>query len=418
MSKLSSDSLNKIHKAMKEGTADPAKDLPCASFYAVDKNGDELVSVATGQMGSETSEPINEDTVFWIASCTKIACSMAAMQLVEQGKLRLDDSELIDELLPEIKNLPILKEVNKETGELVLVPRKNRITLRHLLTHTAGFGYHFSDDELTKWRELFHMDVFNGVIGDMIQPLKFEPGTDFLYGISLDWAGTCIERATGLTLEQYCQQNIFQPLDLTDITFIPDEKLQKKLVKMNKRTKEGDLKEMPHPMAKSLSNKIDDLYYSAGAGLFSSPKTYCRVLTTLLNDGYDPKTGNRILSKDSVEEMFTNQIPQMPYFGKKGLLRSEPDYTNGSQELLAQGPEVKQGWGISMMLNTTKQFHTGRGMNSGNWGGIANLAWWCDRAKGVAGFFAAQILPYGDQSFFPVLDTVETEVYKGLGKFD
>lgn len=415
--KLAPESLQKIDQLMAQATADPKNDLPNASFYAVNRDGEVLVNVAKGQMGSETPEPIDDRTIFWIASCTKMIVAMALMREVEQGNLLLDDPEQVEKLIPEISKLPILKDV-KENGEFVLVPRKNRITLRHLMTHTAGFGYHFLDESLHKWRQSFKHNVFDGHISDLMEPLRFEPGTDFAYGISMDWAGTCLERATGLNLEQYCQKHLFQPLGLDDVSFTPNKQLQKRLVKMNHRdSKDAPLHESEQPMARALREDRGDFYHSAGAGIFTSPRSYCRLLTVLLNDGLDKQTGNRILKEDTVKQMFTNQIPHMPQFGRKGLGSAEPYYQNGSEEMLDQrdvGPNVEQGWGLSMMMNTTAPYKTGRSINTGNWGGIANLAWWCDREKGVAGFFGTQILPFGDKAYLPLIDKLESEVYNGL----
>jgi hypothetical protein len=119
------------------------------------------------------------------------------------------------------------------------------------------------------------------------------------------------------------------------------------------------------------------------------------ILATLLNDGLSPKTHAQILKPETITEMFKNQIPQFPNFGRQGITAARPDYTNPLGDLYPQG-DVAQGWGLSAMI-TIEPGMTGRGANTMFWAGLPNLFWWCDREKGVAGMIASQILPFGGQ---------------------
>lgn len=128
------------------------------------------------------------------------------------------------------------------------------------------------------------------------------------------------------------------------------------------------------------------------------------ILSTLLNDGVSPTTSARILSEASIKEMFTNQIPQFPDFGRRGIPAAKPDLTNPIPDMYPQPTEQPQGWGLTFMM-TIHPGAIGRGTNTAWWAGLANLYWWCDREKGIAGMCASQLLPFAgelDGFFFPL----------------
>lgn len=124
-----------VQKSLDAATADPKTGVPGLVFVAVDKNGDDIAAVASGTVGLDHKQPMTLETVFWIASCTKLLTSIACMQAVEQGKLSLDDHEQVYKLCPELRDVKVLQD------DGTLVDRKKDITLRMLLTHTAGFAY-------------------------------------------------------------------------------------------------------------------------------------------------------------------------------------------------------------------------------------------------------------------------------------
>lgn len=119
----------------------------------------------------------------------------------------------------------------------------------------------------------------------------------------------------------------------------------------------------------------------------------------LLNDGTSPTTDAKILKPETVKEMFTNQIPDMPNFGRQLISNPKPDFTNPIPELYPQPHDQPQGWGLTFML-TIHPGPTGRGGNTGWWAGLPNLFWWCDREKGVAGIICSQIVPFGSEYSF------------------
>jgi len=134
---LSASASDGIRELMDETTADPNR-IPGCVAVVVDKSGKTLFQHASGKRGAETKAPMTLDSVFWIASCTKMIGGIAAMQLVEQGKLGLDDADLVESYCPELKHVRILKSIS-EDGKAETVEKKNRITLRMLLIHTGTY---------------------------------------------------------------------------------------------------------------------------------------------------------------------------------------------------------------------------------------------------------------------------------------
>lgn len=138
------------------------------------------------------------------------------------------------------------------------------------------------------------------------------------------------------------------------------------------------------------------------------------MLAVFLNDGTCPRTGAQILQKSTVEEMFSNQVPNFPNFGRQGVPAAKPDLTNPLPDLYPVADNAPQGWGLTFMLANSEA--TGRSKGTGHWAGLANIWWWCDREKGVAGIVASQILPFGDEKVMGLWAGVEAEVYKGLAQ--
>ncbi|EXJ65514.1 beta-lactamase [Cladophialophora yegresii CBS 114405] len=403
---LSSESVNNIKSALNAACDDTNKGLPGVVAVAIGKDGKELFAHAAGKRGFGSKEPMTLESIFWIASCTKMITGMACMQLVEQGTLSLDDADQVASLCPEIKNLSVLQADGQ------LVPAKKGITLRMLLAHTAGFGYTFFNEGLRDHSKPVGYDEFSGHIKDLIQPLVHQPGEGWEYGVNIDWAGICVERATSMSLNDYFQRHIFQPLGLKNISMFPNAQMKAKLAYMNARTPDGQLHPRDHllhrPLVVESEQDIATCVNSGGAGAFALPREYCQILATLLNDGTSPITGAQILKKETVDQMFQNQIPGFPNFGRQGIPPAKADLTNAIPDLY---PGKEQGWGLTFMLSDGP---TGRSSGTGHWAGLPNLYWWCDRAKGVAGMICSQVLPFADPQVLGLWVNLESGVYSGL----
>jgi len=298
------------------------------------------------------------------------------------------------------------------------------------LTDEAGFGYTFFNEEVNK----LGLDEFSGSIKDVDHHLLFQPGKRFNYGVydpklsismiicidegqtSVDWAGVIVERVSNLSLHDYCVKNIFQPLGIEKMSFFPPKEKKDHLARMHQRLPSGELKEREHlllrPLLDQTPEQIKETLNSAGAGIFAQPREYVKIISTLLNNGTSPTTGKQILKKETVDEMFTNQIPSMPNFGREGISAAIPELTNPISELYPQPMDQAQGWGLTFMI-TIHPAATGRGKNTGWWAGLPNLFWWADRENGVGGMVASQILPFADPKVLGLWVECEQLIYQG-----
>ncbi|KAJ6438095.1 Extracellular metalloprotease [Purpureocillium lavendulum] len=358
------------------------------------------------------------DTVFWFASCTKLITAIAAMQLVEQGKLSLDSKEDVQLYLPELSQVKVLEE--DKDGNLKLVEQQRRITLRMLLSHTAGFGYSFSNEKLKKWYDPIGIDEFDNQECDVFaQPLVNQPGTTWEYGVNIDWAGRLVERVSGLSLDDYSRLRIFMPMNLSRLTFFPTAEMRERLAYVHRRNEDGSItiNERGHPLRRPLAistaEEIRATASSGGAGLFGSPVEYCNILAMLLNLGRDPTTSKRILKEETVREMFVNQIPQFPDFARNLRPPCKPSLVNDADETYPQPGNPPQGWGLSF-FSLLRRGTTGRAVGTAWWSGVANLIWWADLENGMAGMLASQILPFGDKEVSRCQADIEQELYKEL----
>lgn len=406
---LSSEAIVGLQQSVEKACANPETDIPGLVAVVVGRDGREIFAHAAGKRGLSSSEPMTLENTFWIASCTKMIVGIACMQLVEQGKIGLDDGNQLEQLVPELRNIKVLE------SDGMLVEKKRKITLRMLLSHTAGFGYTFFNERLRNFSAPIGFDEFSGDIKDILQPLVHQPGEGWEYGVNIDIAGLALERATGHSLNDYLHRHIFEPLKLNNISMLPNDGIKKKLAFMHQRLADGTLTLRDHLLRKPLvvdATEAKNVFNSGGAGCFANPSDYCQIIATLLNDGTSPTTGARILSKATVDQMFTNQIPEYPNFARQGIPDAKPDLTNRIPEIYPVPGNPPQGWGLTFML--TNGGATGRSKSTGFWAGLPNCWWWCDREKGVGGIVCSQILPFADSKVLGAWFDVETQVCNAL----
>jgi len=409
---LDSQTISNLRNTVDAACADPKTSIPGATVVVIGKDGKELFAHSAGKRGVCTDSPMTLDNIFWIASSTKMLVGVACMQLVEQGVLRLDDGDQVESLCPELKDIKVLRPDGK------LEDKNTAITLRMLLTHTSGFGYSFFNERLRDYFLPAGLDEFSGRFEDMKSPLLFQPGTGWEYGAGIDWAGLVLERATKTTLNAYLQKNVLQPLGLKNMNMIPTHEMRAKLAYMHSRDKDGVLSPRDHLLRLPLVVDPDDeaevarVFNSGGAGMFAKPQEYARVLAVLLNNGTCPNTGVQILRKETVDEMFRNQIPKFPNFARQGIPAAKADLTNPIPEIYPVEGNPDQGWGLTFMLSNGGG--TGRSTGTAFWAGLANVWWWCDRENGVAGIVCTQILPFADAKVLGMWAGIESQVYQAL----
>lgn len=266
---------------------------------------------AKGQLKQEEGQEINLDSNFWGFSLTKLLTTIAVLQCVEDGLIGLDDA--VDGILPELQEPQIITP--KPDGSFKLTRAKSKITLRHLVTHTSGLSYDAMHPVLIAWRESRGEgpQVMSGKLPEAYSlPLLFEPGSGWVYGAGLDWAGMLVERLHRTKLAAYMQKRLFNPLDLDRSTFRPATRpdVMASLAQMWRRSDTGELVPISSPYPLNARND------SGGMGLVTSTSDFVAILQDLL------KEKPVLLKKESVEEMFLPQFdsgtPQ-----QKGLLKQE-----------------------------------------------------------------------------------------------
>jgi methyl acetate hydrolase len=348
---------------------------------------------AFGMRDSKSGVAVTPESIFMIASMTKPVTSVAAMQLVEQGKLKLD--EPASTYIPELGSLQVLHGFDTATSKPILKPATKPVTLRRLLTHTSGFVYDTWDADMLSYEKESGVSFPLGTVAPLT-PLMFEPGTRWQYGTSADWSGRLVETVSGLTLEQYFQRNILEPLGMIDTGFsVPANKFER-LVSEYMRQPDGSLVENPRTLPGPPKA------FNGGGGLYSTAGDYVRFMQMILLHGR-ASSGAQILRPKTVLMMSTNQIGDLSA-GKLKTVRpnisSDVDFH----------PGFKDGFGFGFLINA-EGYDGRRSAGSLAWAGVANTYFWIDPRKSVAGVIMMQFLPFADKEALAVLGDFERVVY-------
>jgi methyl acetate hydrolase len=334
--------------------------------------------------------PMTADAIFRIASMTKPVTSAAAMQLYEQGRFALDDPA--DKYLPELANLMVFDSFDPATGAYKVRPAATTVTIRHLLTHTSGLGYGFTSATVRDFKPREGEKYEAG-------PLLFEPGTQWIYGSSVDWVGRLVEKLSGQNLEEYFQEHIFTPLRMSDTFYNVPETKQTRLVTVHRRQEghaDPPLTEQPNEPQRPATT------FSGGGGLASTASDYIRFAQMILNGG--TLDGARILSADTVALMTRNQIGDV---GVPAVKTAQPGLSMDFTFI----DDGKDKWGFGFLV-TTAHVAGKRSAGSLSWGGIHNTYFWIDPARGIAGVVLMQLLPFADSKALAIYDTFERGVYQ------
>jgi len=348
---------------------------------------------AAGKRSLGGQAAMDAATVFWIASMTKALVSVAALQLVERGKLSLDGD--LSDLLPDLKGLEVLEGIGAD-GRPMLRPAQGAVTLRQLLTHTSGFGYGFTSPELAAYGQTpGAANPNSGTRAGHRQPLLFDPGKGWIYGIGIDWAGIAIEAASGQRLDAFLADSLFAPLGMTDTSFALSAHQQGRKAGMHARSKDGALT----PMLFGLPTDPEVL--SGGGGLSSTAGDYGRFLRMLLNGG--ELEGKRVLSAVSIAELGQVQTGDQ----RAGGWTSAMPHLSRDVDLY---PGMRTGWGLATMI-TPEPSPDGRSAGGLAWAGLGNTYYWADPAAGKAGLLLTQLLPFGDPEVLALFARLERCAY-------
>ena len=363
-------------------------EIPGVVAMAADRRGI-LYRGAFGYADTGNVRPMTIDTVFRIASMTKPITSLALMQMVEQGRLSLDDRA--DKYLPELANPKVFATFDAKTGAYTLRPASNVMTVRHLVTHTAGLGYNFTSPIVRDFKPRAGEQYAAG-------PLLFEPGEQWLYSTGIDWIGRIVERLSGKTLEAYFHDHIFGPTGMVDTSYNPAEDRQRRMTLVHRRRPDGTFQVEPVQPPTSVTQFI------GGGGLASTAPDYTRFLQMLLNQG--SVNGARIVSAETVASMGRNHIGRV---GVRAVKTAMPERSSDFT-FVADGRDK---WGIGFMITVAEQPGK-RAAGSLSWGGINNTYFWIDPKRGICGVILMQYLPFADSRALAVYDAFERAVYQML----
>ncbi|KAF2008120.1 beta-lactamase/transpeptidase-like protein [Amniculicola lignicola CBS 123094] len=343
-----------------------------------------------------SSPPVSCDTVMWLASCSKLVTTVAALQCVERGLFKLHDRADVRRLLPEWINAEILTGL--QDGKPLLQPAKGNFTLAQLLTHTSGLAYDFLPP-LSEWRASRNEGSFamsGGRIPEIFShPLLFEPGTGYSYGASMDLVGLMVARANACSLEEYMQKNIFSILGMKSMSFHPmvHGDMAERMMSMTTRlVHDGDLIQGHNPNGRIGPFPLDPQDDSGGAGLFGTAADFLVLLKSLLrNDG-------QLLKPASVDTIFEPAISPACSAALKQVLTIPPFAAFMTPGEPVGGTPGAGEWsqGVAGLIGLTDQ-ENGLQAPWLQWGGAPCLKWWIDRNTGTCGIFATQLYPTGEE---------------------
>jgi len=353
-----------------------------------------LYEGAFGRRGLDQEAAMTPDTVVWIASMTKAITTTAVLQQVEAGKLSLDAP--IAEVLPELAAPQVL--IGFEDGEPKLRPARKPITLRHLLSHTAGFGYDFFNTEIGAYMAARGVPgVISCQRAALTTPLVAEPGERWEYGISIDFAGLAVEKVTGQRLDTVLQERVLGPLGMRDTAFRIGVAQRARLASMHAKAPDGTFSVIPFEVPQ------EPEFHMGGGGLYGTVLDYLRFCRMWLNGG--ALDGARILAPETVREAMRDQIAPLEVPDLKSAI---PASTND----VSLFPGMRKGWGLSFLIND-EDVPGGRAAGSLAWAGLANTYYWIDPKRDRAGVIATQILPFGDPQVLAMAEGFEQAVYAG-----
>ena len=379
--------------ALLRGTLDR---LPGVVAMATDRAGTLYEGACGRRDGAGT--PMTADTVFGLASMTKAIVSAAALQEVERGRLSLDRP--VAEVLPELSAPQVLTGFAAD-GTPELRPARGAITLRQLLSHSAGFGYDTWNAEVKRYlahQGLPRMPENSAELARM--PLLFDPGTDWTYGINTDVVGRAIEAASGRRLDGALAEGLLAELGMRESGFVVPDALRPRYASVHARAADGALGDIGQFLDRGIQ------WCMGGGGMHGTGRDYLRFIRMILNDGRHE--GREVLGAAAMAEIGRNQLA--PGVKVRPMLTVNPARSNDAEFF----PGMTKHWSAAFMINTAP-VPGGRGAGSLAWAGIANTYCWIDRAAGIGGVFMTQVLPFADLAALEGFAAFERAVYQRFG---
>lgn len=341
-------------------------------------------------------DAMSEDTVFAIFSTTKAIAGTTALQCVEEGLLDLDAPAR--DYVPAIGKLQVLDGFDS-AGKPMLRAPKSDVTTRQLMLHTGGFGYDFFNEKYRRMAEEHGQPSIVAATRAAIEtPLLFDPGEKWEYGSNIDWVGQVVEAIRGKRLGEVMRERIFAQLGMQEIAFTRTPSMKERSATIHARTADGGLS--PMDGFELPDNPEVDM---GGHGLYATIPEYMKFIRMWLNDGDGPN--GRVLKPETVAWAVKNGLQEHQ---KVGMLPGVIASLSNDAEFF---PGLKKSWSYTFMVND-EEAPTGRPAGAIGWAGLANSFYWIDRQNGVGGYWATQILPFGDPVSFGGYLDFETAVYQ------
>jgi CubicO group peptidase (beta-lactamase class C family) len=368
--------------------------VPGVVAMATDRNG-VIYEGAFGERALGGGAAMTVDTVGWIASMTKALTSVAAVQLVERGKLDLDAPAA--KIVPDIAELKVLTGFDA-SGNPQTRPVKRPITLRHLLTHTSGCSYEIWNHDMGKVQTALGIPSVTECKNKALTlPLVADPGERWEYGLSVDWAGKMVEAVSGLKLGQFLKANLLDPLGMTSTAFKITPDMRARLASTHLRGADDKFSVFPFEIPQ------EPEFEMGGGGLYGTIGDYLQFIRMILNGGQlGPE---RVLKPETVESLRLNHMGT----NRVRLLKAAIPLTNDAEFF----PGVEKSWSLAFQINDEPVF-TGRPAGGQMWAGLANSFFWIDPKTGVGGAYLTQIFPFADKESVPLYYAFEAAVYDSL----
>ncbi len=371
-----------------------AEDVPGVIAMATTREGT-IYEGAFGKRSLDGGVPMSTDTVCWIASMSKAITSVAAVQLVERGKLQLDTPA--SAICPHLGEVQVLTGFSADGQPQTRAP-KRPITLRHLLTHSAGFSYEIWNSEIPKVQAAWGLAGITECKESALRtPLLFDPGERWEYGINIDWAGKMVEAVSGQKLGVYLKQNLFDPLGMKDTAFRIRPDMRERLAGVHLRGPDGKLGPFPFEIPQ------EPEFEMGGGGLYATAGDYLRFVQMILNHGQ--LGGERVLAPETVQSLGLNHMGS----NRVTNLKTVMPLSNDAEFF----PGVPKSWSLAFQINHQRTA-TGRPAGGLMWAGLANSFYWIDQATGVGGVYITQLFPFADTKSVALYYDFEKTVYDNL----
>ncbi len=377
-------------------TVGRAGGVPGVVAMATDKKAN-FYEGAAGKRELGKDQPMTLDTVIALFSTTKALAGTCIMQLVEEGKIKLEDAA--KKYVPEIAELQVLDGFDA-AGQPKTRPPKRDITVNDLMLHISGLCYEFFSEDDLKYRTAKNLPtVVSCTFASIRTVLLHDPGERWTYGVNIDWLGRIVEQQRGKRLGDVMKERIFEPLGMKDIGFTMTDSMKARRATIHDRAQDGKLTPLPD-LALPQPPEMD----CGGHGLYGSIGEYMKFIRMVLNDGAGPN--GRVLKAETVERMSKDGLGNLQC---TGWPTSIPSLTNAGEFF----PGVPKGWAYTFMTNR-EDAPSGRPAGSLMWAGLANTFYWIDKKNGIGGYWASQILPFQDIASYPGFVDFETAVYRGI----